>query len=249
MKRIPRVSTRGYYDLSSAKTIRRDNYYLYPKKFFEDLHKYDEITIMIHGLRNNHVDALSKFVTAKNRLSELGYEHPVIGYSYDSNTRGANSKRFAKRALRVGQKIAKKNGKNLAKFLLDCKTKNPSLKIRLIGHSLGSNVIKSTVETLYHKKKENIIESVYLFGASIPDNSLSKKSGLSFQKTVKNSVVNYYNPYDEVLLSAVNNELDDLPLGLYGASTNAVISKYIQKKIRSENHRFASYAKVLKKFP
>jgi len=38
------------------------------------------------------------------------------------------------------------------------------------------------------------------------------------------------------------------PLGLYGA-TGKTISKYHQKKVSPENHRFASYAAVLKSFP
>jgi hypothetical protein len=38
------------------------------------------------------------------------------------------------------------------------------------------------------------------------------------------------------------------PLGLNGA-TGKTITKYHEKKVTPENHRFASYAKVLKSFP
>ena len=75
-----------------------------------------EFTIMIHGLRNDNAGAVAKTVLAKNRLHKLGYTHPVVGYSYDSNTTGAHLMKQAKHALAVGQKIAKKNGRNLWKI-------------------------------------------------------------------------------------------------------------------------------------
>ena len=45
---------------------------------------------MIHGLRNNTSGALTKFVIAKRKVNvQLGYKNSIIGYSYDSNTTGA----------------------------------------------------------------------------------------------------------------------------------------------------------------
>jgi len=168
--RIPRISTRGFYDLKSGKTIKNKPYDLYPKKFFETLDQIPEITIMIHGLRNNKSGALAKFSIAKNRLQQLGYQHPVVGFSYDSNTKGVQYKSREKKATYIGRIIAKKNGNNLARFILDFKTKYPNTKIRLIGHSLGSEVI---IHTLTHlKNKKDIIEAIYFFGGSISANDL-----------------------------------------------------------------------------
>ncbi len=152
MKPIPRISTRGYYDLTTGKTIKTNPYYLYPKKDFKKLIDSKEITIMIHGLQNNNAGAVAKVILARNRLRKLGYTHPVIGFSYDSNTTGAHLIKHAKHALAVGQRIAKKNGRNLGKFIQDFKITNPKTKIRLMGHSLGSQVILSTVEYLAKKK-------------------------------------------------------------------------------------------------
>ena len=109
---------------------------------------------MIHGLRNDNAGAVAKVKLAKNRLRNLGYSHPVVGFSYDSNTTGAHLIKHAKKALAVGQSIAKKNGRNLGKFIEDFKKENPKTKIRLMGHSLGSQVILSTIEYLA-KKKQN----------------------------------------------------------------------------------------------
>ncbi|MEX0656277.1 MAG: DUF726 domain-containing protein, partial [Nitrosopumilaceae archaeon] len=202
-KQIPRISTRGYYDLLTGKKLKNKLYYLYPKKYFAKL-QVSEIVIMVHGLRNNKKDAVSKFIIAQKQLYKLHYKHPVIGYSYDSNTKGAHIKKTALRALLVGQKIAERNGTDLAQFILDFKKKNPKIKIRLMGHSLGSQVILSAIRKLASKKNtKNIIESIHFFGASIADDSMHlKKDGKHTQKVVHKKIKNYYSPTDEVLKEA-----------------------------------------------
>ena len=249
MKQIPRVSTRGYYDLLTGRKLKNNLYYLYPPKYFAKLAT-PEIVIMIHGLRNNKQSAVAKFIIAKKRLRQLRYNHPIIGYSYDSNTKGARIKKTALRALRIGQKIAEKNGKHLAQFILDFKKKNPKTKIRLMGHSLGSQVILSTIQSLSSKQNtKNIIESVHFFGASIADDSMNlKKDGKYVQKVVHKKIKNYYCPTDEVLKEAEHERSVKLPIGLYGIK-GKTISKYSQKRVFPKNHRFASYAITLKSFP
>tara|TARA_B100000029_G_C17524542_1_gene941179 strand:- start:656 stop:1273 length:618 start_codon:yes stop_codon:yes gene_type:complete len=205
---------------------------------------------MIHGLRNNKAGALAKYVIAKRNLRKLKYSHPVIGYSYDSNTLGAQYKSKAISALKTGIIIAKKNGYNLARFILDVKVVNPSLKIRLMGHSLGAQVILSTVQFLAkNPENKSMIESVYLFGGSIPANSFNpKKSGNKFQKIVNKKILNFYSPYDDVLRTANNENWVDSPIG-YNGAIGSHVSKYKQKMVKPLNHRFISYAKTLKSFP
>ena len=250
MKPISRISTRGYYDLLTGKTLKNNSYYLYPKKDFKKLIDSKELTIMIHGLRNDNAGAIAKVVLAKNRLRKLGYSYPVIGYSYDSNTTGAHLIKYAKRSLSVGQKIAKKNGKNLGKFIEDFKSDNPNIKIRLMGHSLGTQVILSTLEYLAKKKKNfGIVEGVYFFGASITEEiPSSKKYGKILQNIVNKKIVNHYAPTDEVLKWADSEKHVKGPLGLNG-SIGKPVAKYSQKLVRPKNHRFASYAQVLNNFP
>ena len=250
MKPVPRISTRGYYDLTNGRTIKTNFYYLYPNKDFKKLIGSKEITIMIHGLRNDNAGAVAKVLLAKNQLRKLGYVHPVIGFSYDSNTTGAHLITHVKHALAVGQIIAKKNGRNLAKFIVDFKITSPKTKIRLIGHSLGSQVILSTVEYLVKKKQNTgIIESVHFFGASITDDiPSSKKYGKILQTIVNKKIVNHYAPTDEVLYWANTARYIHGPLGLKGA-IGKPISKYHQKLVKPKNHRFASYVAVLNSFP
>jgi len=244
--RTPRISTRGFYDLGSGRKLRDKSYDLYPKRFFKSLANAQEITIMIHGLRNSKSGALTKFSIAQGRLIHLGYGHPVVGFSYDSNTRGVQYKSCEKKATNVGRIIAKRNGANLAKFILDTKKKFPHLKIRLMGHSLGSEVI---VHALTKLKKNDIIEAVYFFGASVPADYVGPKMfGKILQKTVRQKIINYYSPHDEVLRYAYDVGLIEKPLGYMGTS-GKTIPKYVQKKVTPKNHRFASYAAVLASFP
>lgn len=249
-KIIPRISTRGYYDLMYGKTIKNNSYFLYPKKDFDNLVGSKELVIMIHGLRNDNAGAIAKVLLAKNRLSKLDYHYPVIGYSYDSNTTGAHLLKHARRALSAGQIIAQKNGRNLSMFIEDFKSTSPKTKIRLMGHSLGSQVILSTVENLAKKSQnDGIVESVYFFGASITsDVPSSKKYGRLLDKIIRGKVVNYFNPSDEVLNWANKEKFVNGPLGLNGA-VGKTISKYHQKSVKPKNHRFASYATVLPSFP
>ena len=248
-KIFPRISTRGFYDLYSGRTIKHEPYSLYPKRDFDALIGSKEITIMIHGLRNNPSGALTKFVIAKKRLVQLGYKSSVIGYSYDSNTAGAQYITSALHALYTGVTIANKNGRNLARFVTDFKRKSPGTKIRLIGHSLGAHVIQSTIKNLAkNTTNRGIIEAVYFFGGSIPSNALSLKNGSSAQKIVATKIRNYYSPYDDVLSLVDDWNWVDAPIGYRGAY-GKTISKYSQTMVKPKNHRFASYAAVLRSFP
>ena len=250
MKKIfPRISTRGFYNLDSGITIKNQPYHLYPKRIFDALVGTKEITIMIHGLRNNAPGALTKFVIAKKRLAYLGYKNPVVGYSYDSNTTGAQYISYALHALHTGLIIAGKNGRNLAKFVTDFKQKSPETKIRLMGHSLGAHVILSMIDNLARNaKNKGIIEAVYFFGGSIPSDALNPRNGSHAQRIVATKIKNYYSPDDEVLRLADNWNWVNTPIGYRGAR-GKTISKYSQIMVKPKNHRFASYAAVLRSFP
>ena len=250
MKKIfPRISTRGFYNLDSGITIKNQPYHLYPKRSFDALVGTKEITIMIHGLRNNAPGALTKFVIAKKRLVYLGYKNPVVGYSYDSNTTGAQYISYALHALHIGLIIAGKNGRNLAKFVTDFKQKSPETKIRLMGHSLGAHVILSMINNLARNaKNKGIVEAVYFFGGSIPSDALNPRNGSHAQRIVATKIKNYYSPDDEVLRLADNWNWVNTPIGYRGAR-GKTISKYSQIMVKPKNHRFASYAAVLRSFP
>jgi pimeloyl-ACP methyl ester carboxylesterase len=133
----------------------------------------------------------------------------------------------------------------LAKFIIDFKKKNPATKIRLMGHSLGTEVIMHALLIL--PKKPKAIESVYFFGSSIPANQLSENI-VKMHKTVRGKIINYYSKNDDVLRYADRHGLIENPIGFFGIHGRAV-SKCVQRHVIPKNHRFASYADVLKSFP
>jgi len=250
MKPFPRISTRGYYDLDDGSTVKTGSYRLYPKSFFDSITGAGEMTIMMHGLRNDRAGALNKFVIAQRRLKRIGYRHPVVGFSYDSNTRGAHLEKSARKALRVGQKIAKKNGRNLSKFISDFKRRSPETKIRLMGHSLGSQVILHAAGNLARNPKSRpMIEAVYFFGGSVTAREISsaKHSGI-LQRAVNKKIVNYFSPGDEVLRHAHDCGEILNPIGYLGCRPKP-LPKYTQKRVWPKNHRFASYAATIESFP
>ena len=119
-----------------------------------------------------------------------------------------------------------------------------------MGHSLGSQVILSTLEYLSKKNpNKSIVEGVYFFGASITEDvPSSKKYGKILDFAVNSKIVNHYAPSDEVLYWANKEKFVKGPLGLNG-STGKPVKKYHQKLVKPKNHRFASYANVLNSFP
>ena len=249
MRRIPRISTRGYYDLSTGQRIKDGEYRLYPRRYFKEIAGSAEVTIMVHGMRNDSNGAIQKVAIAKERLRHLGYAYPVVGFSYDSNTAGAHLARREKSALEVAQRIAGMNGHHLGRFIEDFKRTSPDTRVRLMGHSLGSQVILGTLEHLAGAAGNPSVQSVHLFGASIPaDVPSSERYGRILSDTVSKEMVNYYAPTDEVLGHADNAGYVHGPLGLCGTSGRPV-SKYRQVLVRPENHRFVSYAAVLEAFP
>ena len=67
-KIFPKISTRGFYDLKTGKTLKNISYDIYPKTSFEKISQKSEIVIMIHGLRNNKSGALANYVIEEKLL-------------------------------------------------------------------------------------------------------------------------------------------------------------------------------------
>lgn len=117
-----------------------------------------------------------------------------------------------------------------------------------MGHSLGSELILSSLGELNKKTKKPLIESVYFFGSSSPIKLIrSKRIEKILQRTVKSKIVNYFSPHDEVLRYSHTMGYVRNPLGLTG--TKLRTKKYSQKMVKPKSHRFVNYARVLTRFP
>lgn len=243
---LPRITTRGYYDRATGATINGRKYSLFPPGLVRRLSGSAEIAIMVHGMRNDSAGAASKIQIATQRLAELGYTHPVIGFSYDSNIAGAHLARNRARALAVARIVARKNGLNLAFFITDFKRASPETAIRILGHSLGSEVILSAIRHLDQKNAPGMVEAVYLFAASVTRQDMSR-CGAALGGVIKAGLTNYYGPNDEELSEGHGSGINPYPVGLCGMRAGLPGCRDV--RVSPENHRFASYAAVLESFP
>lgn len=244
---VPRITTRGYYDRRTGIRIKQKDYGTYPPNLFKNLTKLDEFVIVVHGMRNKSSGAASKVAIAADRLTRLNYTHKTIGFSYDSNVINGHLRNNLE-ALRVARTIATMNGFHLARFIQDIKKTNAGVKIRVMGHSLGSEVVIHAVQNLFGFEEADAIEAAYLFAASIGRQHMNRPSvRKAIKYTIRTKLNNYYYTNDEELQISHRNGHNPYPSGLYGIKSDTDAIQDI--KVSPENHRFFSYAAVLPSFP
>jgi esterase/lipase superfamily enzyme len=220
----PLISTRGHFSLVTGKLNslhdKRDyNYYNASSSLWNSYPHNNEIVIYIHGVWTKQTSA--KEQTDRTRLSLYvnGYNIPIIGFSWDSNT-AVNPTGWS-----IAKHIANQNGSKIAKFISDFKNNCPNVNIRIIAHSLGAKVVESALITLndennqkkWKKNTSYSIASIHLIGAAIDEKSASKNT--PFGNAIENIVdkfYNLYNPEDNALKYAYVKTENQNPLGLYG---------------------------------
>jgi pimeloyl-ACP methyl ester carboxylesterase len=236
---FPRVTTRGYYDLHNGKRLSPNDYNLYPKqKFYKIFEKDNEVVIFVHGMRNSRWGAQNSGKILRRTIRKLGYsrKYPVIVFTYDSDVRGAHIDKNYNKTLRVAEKIAKANGKHLATFVEDLKMRNPLIKVHIVGHSLGCDVVASYIENFkYHT------DSVHLLGSPV---EIRKVIALANCYPVV-KLVNYYNLKDDVIKEGVDKGKLKRPSCL----DNIKYDSFKNIPCRADNHGFRAYADKLRKFP
>ncbi|MDQ3971709.1 MAG: alpha/beta hydrolase [Thermoproteota archaeon] len=132
-----------------------------------------EVVIIVHGWDVNETEAKERFDRVKMSLEKNNYSSPLVGFSWNSDAE-----------WHAAKSIAKWNGPRLADFVFDliesCKQHNKDLKIRIVGHSIGSRVILSSLDSLHKNATWNNstnnfkITSVHLLGAAVDDEEISK---------------------------------------------------------------------------
>ncbi len=232
---FPRVTTRGYYDLRTGKMNTTKAYYLYPKNKFDKISKGEEVVIFIHGMRNSRWGAVHGARLLRNKLRKLGYKYPVIAFSYDADVRGAHLEKNYCRALHIASIIALGNGiHNLSTFIRNLHLANNKIKIHLVGHSLGCDVISNIITPLGG--------TIHLFGSPVETTDIKDKICSLAIKTI-----NYYNPRDEVIKEGIIKGMIKKPSCFYRIEDK--LNGVFTKNCYAKDHRFASYVKKLRKFP
>jgi pimeloyl-ACP methyl ester carboxylesterase len=273
----PLVSTRGNFNLGTGELLQGHNSTDYMAMNVPGLQSSQcpkEMVVLVHGIWvggriyiygvNAVEDSSEIFDRARMSLAHNHYTNPLVGFSWDSNTKIS----IDGSGWNIGKLIAKHNGPKLAQFILDymntCKQRNQDTKIRLIGHSMGARVILSTLESLDSNQQWNRnnfkIASIHLLGAAVDDEEVSKNilyidnnqtilNNMSewydvygiksaYGKVIEDEVSRFYNLFDPkdmgLTLIYVKDEHDNA-LGLKGAQTGISLpSNYNQTDVQSE---------------
>ncbi|UPV99816.1 DUF726 domain-containing protein [Halorussus gelatinilyticus] len=151
----------------------------------------DEVLVSVHGWRVAPEDAPDHFATVKRSLRNNGYDHPVVGFSYDSDTSTDN--------WWPTTDIAERNGKKLANFLTDYRERTGA-RIRLVGHSVGGRVVPATLRALNGFGKSDFVKSATLLGAAADNDSVAVDGEFGDDiAAAAESVDNYWKDGDDVL--------------------------------------------------
>jgi hypothetical protein len=236
------VSTRGYFDYSTSDALipnHNSTDYQYHNMLTGDsgilCPPGNEIVIYIHGAWTDTRAANEQFNRTAISLVSNNYTIPLIGFSWDSNTP------INKEGWEIAKNIADKNGPKLAQFVLDFKNKCKDTDIRLIAHSLGAEVVNSTLASLssnqlWDKKGGFNITSVHLLGAAIDRSSVAANSTLG--KAIDRLVGGFYNlrnSEDNMLQNVYQTIEKHDALGLLGISHSTPMPRnYFEREVNSE---------------
>lgn len=236
------ISTRGSFDLYNGKRLRVKKPHITPMKKYNNLSKSKEVVIFVHGMRNSTIGAKMGTNALRLKLRKLGYKGDIIGFSYDSNVRGAHLDKNYHKVLKTAKKIAERSGEDLAKIINDIHQKDYRIKVRLVGHSLGCDVVKSVFDYLGF----GVVVSVHLFGSPVEVDTL--ESWTSFVGAF--NIVNYYNPNDDVIKEGVEKGDLERPSCLHKVLVRSERTpKITSKRLYAKNHGFKAHMNALRSFP
>lgn len=152
----------------------------------------ESVIVVVHGFNNSPKKAQNRFGVARQSLQKNGYKGIVVGFSWDADTQ---LDPFSATGYREAKEHTEGNGPLLAKFLGDLRTACPTMKIAVIGYSMGARL---ALEGLRHLQSR--IDVVYLVGAAVDNEEveLGERYGNAIEAHAR-KVVNYFSPNDSKL--------------------------------------------------
>lgn len=195
---FPQVSTRGHFDVTWYGSVyRKDGYTQWEYDTVGSIPGVDsaapeELLVHVHGWRNEANEAVEGFEEAREAYRANGYDHPVVGFNWDSD-----SSVFG---WWDSTEIAEENGKKLAKFVYDYRERNPDTRLRLVCHSLGARVLLRSVEVLNDSNVTDFVDSITLLGGAADNDAVS--TGGAYGPDIANAVGqadNFWKDEDDVL--------------------------------------------------
>jgi hypothetical protein len=202
------VSTRGFFNLNSGDAIQETE--LPSALSILNINNCPgELAIYVHGVWATKEIANEQTERVSLSLEKAGYDIPVIGFSWDSNTAfSLDDLSLSEHGWNIAKIIANSNGPLLGKFIQQFNDDCPNDKLRIIAHSLGSRVTLSAIQSLYENSiadNSKKITSVHLLGAAIDDEQISVVENqcnennpplLCSGKAIYSEVENFYSLYN-----------------------------------------------------
>ncbi|WP_435154340.1 esterase/lipase family protein [Haladaptatus sp. DFWS20] len=211
---FPRATTRGHFDIHWWYGDQlTDGHTATDYSTVGDVPGYgsanpEEVMISVHGWLVEKDVAPDHFQTVKTSLRNNGYDHPVIGFSYDSDTSVDN--------WWPATDIAERNGAKLANFITDYRAQTGA-RVRLIGHSLGGRVVPATIKALNSWEYRDYVESATLLGAAADNDSVAVDGEYGDDiANVVGSLDNFWKDGDNVLNWAYSTGEFDSAVGEEG---------------------------------
>lgn len=244
------VSTRGFFNLNSGSMIQEREL----PSALSILHINNcpgELAIYVHGVWATKEIANEQTERVSLSLEKAGYDIPVIGFSWDSNTEfSLDDLSLSKHGWNIAKIIANSNGPLLGNFIQQFNDDCPNDKLRIIAHSLGSRVTLSAIQSLY----ENIIAdntkkitSVHLLGASIDNEQISVIENQCNEnnnpplpcsgKAIENVVGKFYNLYnpEDNMLASEKFFIDITPFNWFDQLSSVFLVTYPSPYLSTEN--------------
>lgn len=219
---VPLISTRGHFDDDGD---LKDGYGTFQYETSGDVPGVDtscvsDLTVFIHGWDKNSDDpeqaAREKIQHARDELTAAGYDGTVIGYTWDNDVGGGLDYGWGE-----AQDAAQGNGPKLAQFAVDFKYNCPYSTLRFVSHSLGAQVLLSSLRSLngsWYTDNGYEVYSTHLLGAA-QDNEAPTLEWPDTYDAISNVVTgafNYHSHEDDVLQWIYNSFEFDQALGETG---------------------------------
>ena len=223
---VPLVSTRDHYTDDGSSLVSGETKYSYDTS--GDVPGVDtgcvgDVTVFIHGWDKKSSEddaeqaAHDKISKADSSLRGAGYDGTVVGYTWDNDVGGGSDYGWGE-----AQDVAQKNGLKLAQFAVDFKYRCPSSRLRFVSHSLGAQVLLSSLRSLnatswWHDNGHDIYSTHVLGGAQ--DNEAPTQEWADTYNAIRDATVgtfNYHSHDDDVLRWIYNSFEFDQALGETG---------------------------------
>ncbi|MFC4449238.1 hypothetical protein [Halorussus aquaticus] len=221
---VPLLSTRDHYN-DDGSLVSGESQYSYDTNGLVpgiDTGCAGDLTVFIHGWDKNSSEsgaeqaAREKIQHARDELTGAGYGGTVVGYTWDNDVGGGVDFGWGE-----AQTVAQKNGAKLAQFAVDYKSQCPGSNVRFVSHSLGAQVLLSTLRSLngsWFTDNGYDVYSTHLLGAA-QDNEAPTQENPDTYDAISNVVANAYNYHsheDDVLQWVYNSFEFDQALGETG---------------------------------